>query len=151
MLTPSYTIPGIGAFKDGASWVRAHKVDSAEQLLTSVPQAALEYAKNVRDTGRLLSTGGSVPNDPVDVTICIAGITFSDKTKYRSSAVMQCAPSPCRVRCRALNSLTPRFAPSISTSDYVEEFYVDPKSAVKKLTKAVHEAMLTVTVNAPDW
>ena len=106
MLTPSYTIPGIGAFKDGASWVCTHKVEAADQVLTSLPQAALEYAKNVRDTGRLLSTGGSVSNDPVDVTICIAGITFSDKTKYRSSAVMQCVPSPCRVRGRMMNLLT---------------------------------------------
>ena len=61
-------------FKDGASW------------------AALEYAKNIRETGKALSTGGEVTGEPKDVTIVIAGITYTDKTKYRSSAVMQCVP-----------------------------------------------------------
>lgn len=62
--------------------------------LPSHPQAALEYAKNIRDTGRALSTGGEVTKDPVDVTICVAGISYTDKTKYRSSAVMKCVPKP---------------------------------------------------------
>jgi hypothetical protein len=33
----------------------------------------------------------------------------------------------------------------------VEEFLVDPKVAVKKVTQRIHEEMLSLTVNAPDW
>lgn len=52
-------MPGLApALKDGASW------------------AALEYAKNIRETGRALSTGGEVDEDPKDVTIVIAGIKY---------------------------------------------------------------------------
>ncbi|KAM0753442.1 hypothetical protein T439DRAFT_322346 [Meredithblackwellia eburnea MCA 4105] len=114
----SYTVPGMKDFKDGASW------------------AALEYAKNIRTTGKVLSEGGEVKEDPKDVTICIAGISYTDKSKYRSCAVMQ-------------------FGASISITPFIEEFMNppdgDPKTAVKKLTKAIHEALLKVTVNAPDW
>lgn len=28
---------------------------------------------------------------------------------------------------------------------------MDPKSAVKKLTKAITEALIKLTINAPDW
>lgn len=60
--------------KDGASW------------------AALEYAKNLRDpdAGRSYSSGQRMREEPQDVTICIAGISYSDKTKYRACAVMEC-------------------------------------------------------------
>lgn len=33
----------------------------------------------------------------------------------------------------------------------MEEFFVDPKSAVKKLTAKITEELIKVTVNAPDW
>lgn len=110
----SYTMPGIKELKDGASW------------------AALEYAKNVREKGRSISTGGEVGADPKDVTICIAGITYTDKSKYRSSVLIT-------------------FGPSIRVEPYVEEFFVDPKSAVKKLTREIELAMTKVIINAPDW
>ncbi|KAI5480683.1 glycerol-3-phosphate-acyltransferase [Pseudohyphozyma bogoriensis] len=110
----SYTVPGLGPLKDGASW------------------AALEYAKNIREKGRTLSDGGEVPADPVDVTICVAGISYTDKTKYRSSVVM-------------------KFGKSIKVGSYVAEFEKDPKAAVKKLSKDIKDVMLSVTVNAPDW
>jgi glycerol-3-phosphate O-acyltransferase/dihydroxyacetone phosphate acyltransferase len=61
-----------------------------------------------------------------------AGIHYSDKTKYRSCAVME-------------------FGPNISVEPYVEEFLVSPKAAVKKLTAKIAEEMKKVTVNAPDW
>ncbi|ORY54383.1 hypothetical protein BCR35DRAFT_310386 [Leucosporidium creatinivorum] len=128
----SYTMPGLlPTLKDGASW------------------AALEYSVNIRGAraagepeevsegsakgkGRELSSGGEVKEEPKDVTICVAGINFTDKTKYRSSAIMQ-------------------FGPSISVTPYVDEFYIDPKSAVKKLTKAITEALIKLTINAGDW
>jgi hypothetical protein len=33
----------------------------------------------------------------------------------------------------------------------MDEFFVDPKSAVKKLTAKITEELIKVTVNAPDW
>ena len=40
---------------------------------------------------------------------------------------------------------------TILVEPYVEEFLVDPKAAVKKLTKAILDELTKVTVNAPDW
>lgn len=75
-------MPGLlPALKDGASW------------------AALEYSVNIRGgekgKGRQLSGGGEVTEQPSDVVICVAGINFTDKTKYRSSAIMQYVTPPC--------------------------------------------------------
>lgn len=39
--------------------------------------------------GRSLSTGGEVKEDPKDVSICIVGITYTDKSKYRSRVLVQ--------------------------------------------------------------
>ncbi|GAA5911387.1 uncharacterized protein JCM6883_000080 [Sporobolomyces salmoneus] len=112
----SETVPHLSPLKDGASW------------------AALEYGKNIRDprTRSVLSDGSFTNKEPQDVVICIAGIGYSDKTKYRSSAVME-------------------FGSKISVEPYMEEFFVDPKSAVKKLTAKITEELIKVTVNAPDW
>ncbi|BGP27530.1 hypothetical protein JCM10295v2_006502 [Rhodotorula toruloides] len=112
----SYTVHKLPALKDGASW------------------CALEYAKNLRDprTRRVLSDGSTAKSDPKDVVISIAGIAYSDKTKYRSCAVME-------------------FGPNIPVEPYVEEFLVSPKTAVKKLTARIHEELVKVTVNASDW
>ncbi|BGP35303.1 hypothetical protein JCM10296v2_007138 [Rhodotorula toruloides] len=112
----SYTVHELPALKDGASW------------------CALEYAKNLRDprTRRVLSDGSTAKTEPKDVVISIAGIAYSDKTKYRSCAVME-------------------FGPNIPVEPYIEEFLVSPKTAVKKLTAKIHEELVKVIVNAPDW
>lgn len=44
-----------------------------------------------------------------------------------------------------------RFGKKISIEPYIEEFLVDPKAAVKKLTAKISEELIKVTVNAPDW
>ncbi|GAA6039346.1 hypothetical protein JCM8097_002809 [Rhodosporidiobolus ruineniae] len=112
----SETVPSLPALKDGASW------------------AALEYAKNIRDplNRRTLSDGSFTDVEPKDVLICVAGIAYTDKTKYRSCATME-------------------FGPNISVEPYIDEFLVSPKAAVKKLTAKIAEEMTKVTVNAPDW
>ncbi|KPV71947.1 uncharacterized protein RHOBADRAFT_18816, partial [Rhodotorula graminis WP1] len=70
----SCTVHELPALKDGASW------------------AALEYAKNLRDPAQRtrFSDGSRCDKEPVDVVICVAGIAYSDKTKYRASATMEC-------------------------------------------------------------
>ncbi|GAA5857422.1 hypothetical protein JCM9279_002506, partial [Rhodotorula babjevae] len=112
----SETVHELPALKDGASW------------------AALEYAKNLRDpaTRARFSDGSTCDKEPVDVVICIAGIAYSDKTKYRASATME-------------------FGPTLSVTPYVDEFLSSPKTAVKKLTARIHLELTKVTVNAPDW
>ena len=58
--------------KDGASW------------------AALEYSVNIRrDDAKTLSDGTKIKSEPQDVVVVVAGLNFTDKTKYRSSAMMQ--------------------------------------------------------------
>lgn len=59
-------------------------------------------------------------------------MSTADKTKYRSCAVLECAPV-------------------ISVLPYVDEFMSDPKVAVKKLTAEIQRAMEKTTINAPDW
>ncbi|GAA5923090.1 hypothetical protein JCM3775_007434 [Rhodotorula graminis] len=112
----SETVHELPALKDGASW------------------AALEYAKNLRDPAQRMrfSDGSRCDKEPVDVVICVAGIAYSDKTKYRASATME-------------------FGPTLSVTPYVDEFLVSPKAAVKKLTARIHLELTRVTVNAPDW
>lgn len=114
----STTAPSLLPLKDGASW------------------AALEYAKNIRSPeGKSLSGegGGTIEGDLPDVTIAIAGISYTDKTKYRSGAVM-------------------KFAPSVRVADYVDEFLgEDPKAAVKRMTADIDRALRGVTINAPDF
>ncbi|SCZ94813.1 BZ3500_MvSof-1268-A1-R1_Chr12-1g03675 [Microbotryum saponariae] len=112
----SATLPGLlPQLKDGASW------------------AALEYHKNVREKGRLLSNGiDSVDEDPQELTICLAGISYTDKSKYRSAVVME-------------------FGPSFNVGPFLDEFEVDPKAAAKRMTKHIAEALTKLTVNAPDW
>ncbi|GAA5912347.1 hypothetical protein JCM8208_003333 [Rhodotorula glutinis] len=112
----SETVHELPVLKDGASW------------------AALEYAKNLRDPAQRsrFSDGSRCDMEPVDVVICCAGISYTDKTKYRGSATME-------------------FGPTLSVTPYVDEFLTSPKSAVKKLTARIHLELTKVTVNAPDW
>jgi hypothetical protein len=55
------------------------------------------------------------------------------------------------VKTSSADLFSPRFAPYLDVGPYVDEFLVDPKVAVKKLTARIHEVMLSLTLNAPDW
>ncbi|GAA6055268.1 hypothetical protein JCM3770_001517 [Rhodotorula araucariae] len=112
----SETVHTLPPLKDGASW------------------AALEYAKNIRDPvqARVFSDGSPCTHDVRDVVLSVAGIAYTDKSKYRGCATME-------------------FGPNIDITPYVDEFLEHPKSAVKKLTARIHAELTKVTVNAPDW
>lgn len=90
-----------------------------------------------------------------DVTICIAGISYTEKDKYRSMAVLQYVPSLTSLLMSQIPNcqvtMCFRFGKSISTAPYIDEFLVDPKAAVKKLTAIILESLMKVTVNANDW
>jgi glycerol-3-phosphate O-acyltransferase/dihydroxyacetone phosphate acyltransferase len=62
----SYTLPRIVQVKDGASW------------------SALEYLRWVAE-----GSGGRKVNNGDDLVIVPAGITYTDKSKYRSCAVIE--------------------------------------------------------------
>lgn len=72
---PADTEPHIQGVKDGVSW------------------AALEYAKNIRTEG----------GKGEDVAIVVAGISHTDKTRYRSSIVVH-------------------FSKPMSVKPYIDEF-----------------------------
>jgi hypothetical protein len=57
-------------------------------------QAALEYGKNIRQADGDKTTGHQkLKHPPQDVKICVAGITYTEKDKYRSRVVMEYVPS----------------------------------------------------------
>ncbi|KIM26219.1 hypothetical protein M408DRAFT_330764 [Serendipita vermifera MAFF 305830] len=107
----SYTLPRIVQVKDGASW------------------SALEYVKWVAD-------GGENVNNGKELVIVPAGITYTDKGKYRSSAVIE-------------------YGPPIHISEFKKRFLSgkegESKAAVKALTHAIEQGMIELTINAPNW
>jgi glycerol-3-phosphate O-acyltransferase/dihydroxyacetone phosphate acyltransferase len=107
----SYTLPRIVQVKDGASW------------------AALEYVKWVAE-------GAKNKNNGKELVIIPAGITYTDKSKYRSSAVIE-------------------YGPAIHVSDFKAQFLSgkegESRAAVKKLTHRIEQAMIELTINAPNW
>ncbi|GAA97148.1 uncharacterized protein L969DRAFT_43947 [Mixia osmundae IAM 14324] len=109
----SYTEPQIRAIKDGASWV------------------ALEYAKNLRDQGSKDSHGTTIGGIK-HPKIAVAGINYTDKSKYRSRVIMQ-------------------FGETIDVEPYIDDFLKDPKPTVKRLTDRLQGSLRSLTVNAPDW
>lgn len=51
---------------------------------------ALEYAKNVRSGEALtLSSGTRLAKPAKDVLICVGGITYTNKVKFRSAAIVR--------------------------------------------------------------
>lgn len=70
------------------------------------------------------------------MTIAICGINYISKTKYRSSVLVE-------------------YAPSISIGPYVEAFMSESpeerKAAVKALVGEVEKRMRSVTLDAEDW
>lgn len=107
----SYTLPRIVQVKDGASW------------------SALEYVKWV-------SEGGKNVNGGKELVIVPAGITYTDKSKYRSSAIIE-------------------YGTPIHLSEFKERFLSgkdgEARAAVKALTHAIEQGMIQLTINAPNW
>ncbi|KAG6810973.1 hypothetical protein H0H92_009556 [Tricholoma furcatifolium] len=106
----SYTEPRIMQVKDGAAW------------------AALEYTKWRQDNP------GSAP--PQDVIIIPAAIVYTDKSKYRSSVVVE-------------------YGQPITMDAFKEQFFSGvegaPRAAVKRLTRTIENELLEASINAPDW
>ncbi|KIO32253.1 hypothetical protein M407DRAFT_18820 [Tulasnella calospora MUT 4182] len=107
----SYTEPRIMQVKDGASW------------------AALEYTKWAT------SEEGKRKNAQ-PLRLIPAGLVYTNKSKYRSSAIMEYGkPIPLESLAAQFNAGDPDAA----------------KQAVKKLTKTIEATMVRLTINANDW
>ncbi|EPS94226.1 acyltransferase [Fomitopsis schrenkii] len=108
----SYTEPRIVQVKDGASW------------------AALEYAKWARENPDKVRPGAE------SARIVTAAIVYTNKTKYRSNAIVE-------------------YGPPINMDPYLEQFLSPdegaPRAAVKRLTAALEQQLIEATINAPDW
>ncbi|TFY57683.1 hypothetical protein EVJ58_g6874, partial [Rhodofomes roseus] len=108
----SYTEPRIVQVKDGAAW------------------AALEYAKWAHENPHKVAPGAD------RARIVTAAIVYTNKTKYRSNAIVE-------------------YGPPIDTDPYLDQFLSDeegaPRAAVKRLTAALEQQLVEATVNAPDW
>ncbi|KAF7315927.1 PlsC domain-containing protein [Mycena indigotica] len=106
----SYTEPRIMQVKDGAAW------------------AALEYNK--------LAQNDPEKKKSKSVAVVPAAIVYTNKTKYRSSVIVD-------------------FGSPIFMDDYVEQFSSEaegaPRAAVKRLTRAIEKQLVETTINAPDW
>ncbi|EIW63578.1 glycerol-3-phosphate-acyltransferase [Trametes versicolor FP-101664 SS1] len=108
----SYTEPHIMQVKDGAAW------------------AALEYTKWVKENPDKVKKGAE------NVMIIPAAIVYTNKSKYRSQAIME-------------------FGQPIRMDDYMGQFISEqegaPRAAVKRLTAAIERELTQLTINAPDW
>ena len=118
----SYTEPKIMQVKDGAAW------------------AALEYTKHAQENG--------IQGKPL--VIVPAAIVYTNKSKYRSSVIME------SVLFLSSTPLTAfRFGKPITMDAFKEEFCSSsdgaPRAAVKRLTKAIETSLTERTINAPDW
>ncbi|KAG5715948.1 Glycerol-3-phosphate O-acyltransferase 2 [Termitomyces sp. T112] len=106
----SYTEPRIMQVKDGAAW------------------AALEYSKWRQENSELAPLQ--------DVIIVPAAIVYTNKSKYRSSVVVE-------------------YGQPITLDAYKEQFISGgegaSRAAVKRLTRAIESELLEATINAPDW
>ncbi|KAG9086983.1 hypothetical protein FRC07_012939, partial [Ceratobasidium sp. 392] len=109
----SYTEPRIMQVKDGVAW------------------SALEYMKWNRMKSQ---NGDSRPTQ--DAVVVPVGIVYTDKSKYRSSAIIE-------------------FGKPISVSQFEAEFLSaeegTARTCAKALTKQIQTQMLSLTINAPDW
>ncbi|ORX51931.1 hypothetical protein DM01DRAFT_1323805 [Hesseltinella vesiculosa] len=106
----SHSLPHLGVFKDGASF------------------AALEYAKSIVEDPSP-NADGSLPKS---MAVLPVGIVYPQKSKYRSSVIVQ-------------------YGEPIYMDKYLPIFLKDPKKGAKMLTHDMKEAIEKLTVNAPDW
>lgn len=109
--------------KDGAAW------------------SALEYSLLRREA---LAEGRTLP----PVTLVPAAISYTNKTKYRSAVILQCAPSHSTLPPKLTGN---RFGTRLDVEPYMNDYERDAKGTTKKLTAEIERQMIQMSVNAPDW
>ncbi|KAK4513482.1 uncharacterized protein ATC70_005483 [Mucor velutinosus] len=114
----------IVVFPEGTS----HTLPGISKLKDGASFVALEYAKSVKDKPRY-NRYGQLVNPAAIVPV---GIVYSEKSRYRSVIIV-------------------RFGKPIQMDKYLDDFSKTPKATAKLVTKALEEALLSLTVNSPDW
>jgi glycerol-3-phosphate O-acyltransferase / dihydroxyacetone phosphate acyltransferase len=113
-------------FKEGAAW------------------AALEYIKWARKIGL---TNASSP------TIIVAGITYTQKSKYRSKVIMEYVFF--KWNQVIVFMFFTRLSKPLETADIERQFLSEIEGsgriAAKRLTKMLEQNMIELSINAPDW
>ncbi|CAG8534163.1 9622_t:CDS:10 [Diversispora eburnea] len=71
-------------------------------------------------------------NEPMPASIIPCGITYVQKSKYRSLVIIA-------------------YGRQIHVEPYIKDFETDNRTAVKKLTKRIQTEMEKLTINAPNW
>ncbi|KAI5982765.1 hypothetical protein F5J12DRAFT_944409 [Pisolithus orientalis] len=111
----------VALFPEGTSYTEPRIM----QVKDGAAWAALEYTKWADEYGL---------KGP-EVKIIPAAIVYTNKSKYRSDVIME-------------------FGQPISVGEYKErflDFEGSPRSAVKRLTRAIERQLVETTINAPDW
>ncbi|CAO0791978.1 unnamed protein product [Mucor circinelloides] len=114
----------IAVFPEGTS----HTLPRISKLKDGASFVALEYAKALKDKPRY-NRHGKLAKPAVIVPV---GIVYSEKSKYRSVIIV-------------------RFGKPIQMEEYLADFDKAPKATAKLVTKALENALLSLTVNSPDW
>lgn len=114
----------IAVFPEGTS----HTLSHISKLKDGASFVALEYAKSLKDKPRYNRYGQLAK----PAAIVPVGIVYTEKSRYRSVIIV-------------------RFGKPIQMEDYLADFSKAPKATAKLVTKALEAALLSLTVNSPDW
>ncbi|KAG2175158.1 hypothetical protein INT44_007646 [Umbelopsis vinacea] len=114
----------VAVFPEGTS----HTLPRMGEFKDGVSWAALEYAKSLVDDNKP-NPDGSIPKPAVVVPVAIV---YDDKASYRSNVIV-------------------RYGEPITMDKYLPLFLSEGKPAVKQLSRDVEEAIVRMTINAPDW
>ncbi|CAI2187930.1 12368_t:CDS:2, partial [Funneliformis geosporum] len=122
----------VALFPEGTS----HSQSRLLEFKDGASWAALEYASFVSDLEKSDGDREGVDKKkskvPAKAIIIPVGLTYVQKSKYRS-AVIAAYGSP------------------IHTEPYLEDFEVDKRATVKRLTKHIETETEKLTINAQDW
>ncbi|KAG9300103.1 hypothetical protein G9A89_000843 [Geosiphon pyriformis] len=122
----SHSEPKLLSIRDGASW-------SALSYMRFIAEEIKESSQSNGDTlTNGIKTAKRKRFPPPKVYIVPVGITYVQKSKYRSLVISS-------------------FGPAIDVEPYYQKFENDERETVKLLTKHVEEEMKKLTINARDW
>ncbi|KZS98328.1 glycerol-3-phosphate-acyltransferase [Sistotremastrum niveocremeum HHB9708] len=113
----------VALFPEGTSYTECRIM----QVKDGASYAALEYTKWI---------GQNENKSTKPPTVVVAGITYTNKSKYRSRVAVE-------------------FGPPISVERYMEQFMSEKegesRAAAKRLTRDIEQLMIELTINAKDW
>ncbi|OCH88645.1 glycerol-3-phosphate-acyltransferase [Obba rivulosa] len=116
----------VALFPEGTSYTEPRIM----QVKDGAAWAALEYMKWVIDHPEKIQMGAE------NILLIPTAIVYTNKSKYRSQVIME-------------------FGRPIATEPYREQFLSPEegasRAAVKRLTAAIEQQLVEMTINAPDW